>query len=233
MAQIDKWGDRMNNLMRLGLVAALAIIWIGSVSTPSRADSITGTFQGFANMEVKTYEGAHLVSDNTYTSLASTINFTLYYNDPAYQSGSYFIFSISNSVFSLDTSGLAGRGPYEAGGYAIDGIPGQSADYAFATAQGFSYHTYNLASTFQLVDPSGEFIGPNGDGDPSNVQITTNYSYNNLDTSATGQAVTTSFLTLSAIPEPSSVVLATIAALVMSAVGLSPVCRNQSHLTQA
>lgn len=223
----------MNNLMRLGSIPILAIIWIGSVTAPSRADSITGTFQGFANMEVKTYEGAHLVSDITYTNVASTINFTLYYNDPAYQSGSYFIFSISNSVFSLDTSGLAARGPYEAGGYAIDGIPGQNADSAYATAQGFDYHAYNLTSTFQLYDPSGEFIGPNGDGDPSNVQIMTNYSYNNLDTSATGQAVTTSFLTLSAIPEPSSVVLATIAALAVSAVGLSRVRRWQSHLTQA
>ena len=86
----------MKYFQRLSSIAALAIVTLFSVNTPYRADSIAGTFQDVSNMEVKTYVEANLVSDIRCTNVASTITFTLIYNSPQYQSGSYFLFSIDN-----------------------------------------------------------------------------------------------------------------------------------------
>jgi hypothetical protein len=68
-----------------------------------------------------------------------------------------------------------------------------------------------------LFDPSGEFIGPNGDGDPSHVQISAKYTYGHENAKATGENVTAQF-TNTPVPEPSSIVLATFAALLDLAV---------------
>jgi hypothetical protein len=81
--------DSRRYSQRLSSIAALAIVTLFSVNTPSRAESIAGTFQGVSNMNVTTYVEANLVSDITYTYVASTITFTLIYNSPRYQSGSY------------------------------------------------------------------------------------------------------------------------------------------------
>ena len=88
----------MKYFQRLSSIAALAIVTLFSVNAPSRAGTITttGSFQGVANMEVQQFVDGAPVSDITYTNLASTITFTLIYNSPQYQSGSYFLFSIDN-----------------------------------------------------------------------------------------------------------------------------------------
>jgi hypothetical protein len=72
-------------------------------------------------------------------------------------------------------------------------------------------------ASLSLFDPSGEFIGPNGDGDPSHVQISAKYTYGHENAKATGENVTAQF-TNTPVPEPSSIVLATFAALLDLAV---------------
>jgi hypothetical protein len=61
--------------------------------------------------------------------------------------------------------------------FIIDGVPGQSSDLASAGMYNSVYHAWGLEAQVELTDPSGKYLGPNGDGDPSNVLVTANYVY--------------------------------------------------------
>jgi hypothetical protein len=214
---------------RLTSIAALAILTVVSVNAPSRAGTITttGSFQGVANMEVQQFVDGGLVSDVTYTNVASTINFTLAY-DASNPGNNYMQYSINNSVYSFDTSSVPRFLPPEPyTTLVVDGIPGQSADSADGTIERLD-PSLGLIATFALADPSGEFIGPNGNGDPSDVQINASYSYH-FDTTSerSGMAITTSFTAMPA-PEPSSIVLAASGAMIILAVALRR-ARRASH----
>jgi hypothetical protein len=138
-------------------------------------------------------------------------------------------FSLTNSVFSLNTVALPllslSRPDYDIT-FITDGIPGQSGDRASAGMSSSVYHAWGLTASVVLTDPSGEYIGPNGDGDPSGVLVTAQYTYQPWDFSDTGQTYTVSFTTdpsadpPAGVPEPSSVVLATSGALLVFTVAL-------------
>jgi hypothetical protein len=63
--------DSRRYSQRLSAIAALAIVTLFSVNTPSRAGTITttGSFQGVANMEVQQFVDGAPVSDITYTNV--------------------------------------------------------------------------------------------------------------------------------------------------------------------
>jgi hypothetical protein len=208
--------DSMGYFKHLGSIAALTIITSFSANMPSRASTIIGTFQGFTDIEIQTFVDGAPVSYVTYSQVPSTINFFLS-NDSLNPDNNNVQFSISNAVYSFNTDTVP-QVPRD--GYNLpvitDGIPGQSADSAYGNIHAFLYHAFMLDAGFALVDPSGEFIGPNGDGDPSNVKINASYVYSNGGNGGNGQIVTASFQTAS-IPEPSSIVLAASGATVILA----------------
>jgi hypothetical protein len=134
----------------------------------------------------------------------STLGFDMIY-DSSSPLSDYFAFGISNSVYTFDSGQIPPAMQMPTYTTSItDGIPGQSADSALGMISAFGYHQYYLDATMNLIDPSGEFIGPNGDGDPSNVQINMHYLYEVENTMGPVQTVIVQFET---IPEPSSMVL--------------------------
>ena len=200
---------------RLSSIACLAMMSTISASTASRAGTITGTFQGVSDIEVQQIVLTQPVgSPVTYSDVRATIGFSFSYDDPYPHLNS---FQFAGSVLSFTAVDV---------GYAYfsvtDGIPGQSADQAIFIFDAGVYHAYTLNATLRLFDPSGEFIGPNGDGDPSNVQITVGFQYDQENNSDTGYNYTVNFTN---VLEPSSIVLATIAALLVSSVGLRGIRR--------
>ena len=63
-------------------------------------------------------------------------------------------------------------GPNDSTVNITDGIPGTSADTAFASTDVYiNRYDQTIPATVNLTDPTGEYIGPNGDGDPSQVTI--------------------------------------------------------------
>jgi hypothetical protein len=213
---------QLKNKKHLGSIAVLMITWIGSVNTASRAGTVTGTFEGLADIEIQQFVQGQQVGVTDYSNVPSTLNFiitaTPTSSDPL---AGTLQFSLTNSIFSLNTNTLPDlfSAQYVDKIASItDGIPGQSADVAFGAVTAFVYHLWALTDTgVTLVDPTGEFIGPNGDGDPSNVHVNAQYTYEMLDFEDTSQIITTSFMT---VPEPSSIVMAASGALLVLAVVL-------------
>ena len=143
--------------------------------------------------------------------------------------GDYFQFGLANSVYTFDSSQIPPPMPTYTTSI-TDGIPGQSADTALGMISASGYHQYGLDATMNLIDPSGEFIGPNGDGGPSNVQINMHYLYEVENLIGPVQSVIVQFET---IPEPSSIVLLASGALLISTVAFARARRArrlQSHL---
>jgi hypothetical protein len=224
----------MKNMKYLSSIAILAL----THGTSTRAGMVTGTFEGVADIEVQQFvHGQQVGPTVTYQGVASTLNFTITTGTAPF-SGT-FEFSLANSVFSLDTNMLPGLPPFEYLAFGsfvasiTDGIPGQSADAALGSVFVFVEHLWSLNAGVRLVDPTGEFIGPNGDGDTSNVQINAEYIYQMFDTQDNGQTITTSFMT---VPEPSSIVLTASGSLLVLAVALvraHRVCQSElAHPTR-
>jgi hypothetical protein len=82
------------------------------------------------------------------------------------------------------------------------------------------------ASQLNTLDPSGELIGPNGDGDTSDVKINTYKIYESISELGDGSIVTAQFQT---VAEPSSIVLAASGALLISTVAFGTSCPGR-HL---
>ena len=204
----------MRALKRPGSIAALAIIWIGSVNTPSHGQDIVGTFQGIATIETQqVVPGQPLGPPGFYTFVPASIGFTVTGGGIDFDKLQFDSNPLAFSINVNDTNISI-----------VDGIPGQRAaqlDFGF---NGFIDHGYYTSGELSLIDPSGEFIGPDGNGSPSDVQINSNFWYQSSNDNGIGVLYTVTFFT-GTVPEPSSIVLATIAALVMSAVGLRRVRR--------
>ena len=194
----------MKIIKRLGSLTALAIISV-SLSTPSWATTITGTFEGAGLVEITPYVGG-FPGVPTFYSVPATLNFTLT-ADGAPSSPDYLALNITNSVYSLNTATIVTdpRFIFFLLTSITDGIPGQSADFADGIMESFEYHAFFLSADFDLIDPSGEFIGPNGDGDPSNVSIVADITYTIENASGNVETVFVSFHT---VPEPTSLMLA-------------------------
>ena len=212
----------MKTIKRLGSLAALAII-SASISTPSWAATITGTFDGAGLVEIIPYDNG-FPGVPTFYSVPATLNFTLT-ADGAPSAPDYLALNITNSVYSLNTATIATNPLFTT--FLLtsitDGIPGQSADSAFGFLDSFGYHAYALSADFDLIDPSGEFIGPNGDGDPSNVSIVADITYTIENSSGNVETVFVSFHT---VPEPTSFVLAASGVLSFSAFVLGRTIRR-------
>ena len=163
----------MKNSKRLIWIAYLAIISAMSAAQTLQAATITGTFQVVEDIQVQQYDNATPVGNPViYTDVPTVLNFTLTAYTPTLESGGYVQYSLANSVLYFNTGNLPG---FDTGipvyfTSIVDGTPGQSADNAFGLFESSVYHLYNAIALFGLFDPSGEFIGPNGDGNPSDVQ---------------------------------------------------------------
>ena len=104
-----------------------------------------------------------------------------------------------------------------------DGIPGISADNLTATVD-YNTEYGGYAGTLNLVDPTGEFIGPNGDGSISGVRVTggfSEFSASPEGTSSNNGAI--EFQTV--VPEPSSIVLLVSGLVLIAAVAFTRACQ--------
>jgi hypothetical protein len=66
-----------------------------------------------------------------------------------------------------------------------------------------------------LNNPSRRFIGPNRDGDPTNVQLAASYTYWQLNAVDSGTTYQAEFQN-TVVPEPSSIVMAASGLLLLS-----------------
>jgi hypothetical protein len=152
-----------------------------------------------------------------YSAVPSTLGFTI--TTGSFPDTGTLQFDLSSSITSLNTATLPllslSSPNYIA--FIIDGVRGQSGDLASVGMYSSVYHAWGLEASVQLTDPSGECVGPKGNGDPTNVLVTANYVYGPLDAELNGQVITTTFTT---VPEPSSVVMAASGALLVFTVAL-------------
>jgi hypothetical protein len=206
----------MNNLKRLRSIFALTIISALSATSSARAGTSTGTFQGVSQIEVTPYVNYEPGTTTFYSWVPSVMNFTMTYNGPTNlynENNNSFAYNISSNIQALGVSSVDPLAFFFSLS-ATDGIPGQSADSASGSFQAFQYHTYSYSTSFALFDPSGEFIGPNGNGNPSNVSMIADITYVFANYGGITESVFVEFQT---IPEPSSIVMATSAALLILA----------------
>ena len=200
----------MMNKKCIGSIVGMAIIWIGSVNTPSGAGTVSGTFQGTADMSVQPEVLNQLGNTTFYTDVPSTLDVTVSWDDPNHPSVQ---FSLENSVFSLS---LVPISPVTS----IDGSV--TADSIHIDTDTLIYHLYTLGTTIGLSDPSGQFL--TGNTDMSNVQAFVAYTDWVSNYQATGERVTASFTSnsdpLAAVPEPSSIMMAASGALMALTVAL-------------
>jgi hypothetical protein len=205
----------MNNLKRLSSIFALTIISALSATSSARAGTSTGTFQGVSQIEVTPYANNEPGTTTFYSWVPSVMNFTMTYNGPnnLYDNNS-FAYNISSNIQALSVSSVDEPVVFFSLS-ATDGIPGQSADFASGGLDVFLYHSYTYNTGFSLIDPSGEFIGPNGNGNSSDVSMNADITYSVDNYLGIVELVFVEFQT---IPEPSSIVMATSAALLILAV---------------
>lgn len=156
------------------------------------ADTVTGTFQGIADIEIQQYvRGQQVGSTIDYKGVSSILNFTITANGEI--GGGLFSFSLINNIFSMDST----KPDY------LYNIAPQNPEYTAFIANDFASGNMN-SSVYHLwwleagVTLTGEYI------DTSNVLVTANYIYQPWDSNDTGQTYTVSFTT---VPEPSSIVL--------------------------
>ena len=204
----------MKKLKRLGSIVALSVVPMVSIETTTHAGSMSGTFQGVADIYVQQYVDNTLVTSIAATWVPSTINFSLVVSP----SLSAMDFYIDNSVFPYGFEGPAAAS-------IIDGIPGQTADYASGSYVLFSPYASSRAD-FNLVDPNGEYIGPNGNGDPSEVKL--HMSIYELYVDPYGASTESIIVQFQTVPEPSSIVLAASGALIVLTVALAR-ARRANH----
>lgn len=171
------------------------------------AGTVTGTFQGIADIEVQQYVlGKQVGPTVDYKGVVSTLNFTITANSQI--GNGPFQFDLTNNIFSLDSTNpdpiyrISPENPLFLITFITDGIPGQSSDLASGSINTSIYHLWYLEAGVSLTDPTGEYIG---NGDTSNVLVTANYIYQPFDSNDTGQTYTVSFT--NSVPEPSSIVL--------------------------
>jgi hypothetical protein len=162
----------MRKLKHLSSIAVLAIMSAIFASTASWAETITGTFQVVEDIQVQQYDNATPIGNPvTYTDVPTIFNFTLTAYTPTPTGGGYVQYSLVNSILSFNTNLVPNSLMSQYLSSIVDGIPGQSADEAYGVVASSAYRVHSLIAQFGLFDPSGEFIGPNGDGNPSDVQI--------------------------------------------------------------
>jgi hypothetical protein len=208
----------MTNTKRLGWTVILTLLSAVSLPGSSDASMISGSFRGYADVDINNYtilpNGQQTGSTISAQNVPATFNF--YLNDynggnPPPGAGVASIY-IDNKVFPIGYTGDSGDSPIFP---IFDGIPGKSGDYAHGEVDDVFNGLFPAAS-FTLTDPTGQYIGPNGNGDPSHVTISADISIRQINESETGTSTIggVSFSTLS-VPEPWSIVEAASGALVI------------------
>jgi hypothetical protein len=223
-AQLFEGACSMAISKRFSSIAASAIIWIGSVNaTSSAGEIVAGSFQGVATIQVQqVVVGEPVGIVVTYSDVPATIGFSFANNGRDY-------FEFDSNVLSFIAPINYQFAPPPIPGYKdtyIDGIPGQSADQFGIVFSSFFYHSFNLNAGLSLIDPSGEFLGPNGNGDPSHVQTMSTIYYDSTSPMENGENTVVNFTT---VAEPSSVVLAMSAAALALAVALARTRRTTAR----
>jgi hypothetical protein len=212
----------VKSLKRIGWTGVLAV----TLSASAQAGTSTGTFTEFEDIAIQQVVNGVNVGDPTdYFRVPTTLSFSVT-TDEGYALPNL---SVGNSLYSFSVSSFLAFDNLIS---VIDGVPGQSADVVNWTVDVFPYHQFNLNGGFYLTDPSGEFIGPNGDGSPNDVSIQFAYTYFQVsDLNAPGAPAfeDSGFMvkaSVSTVPEPSSIVMAVSAALLILA---WPILRARSR----
>jgi hypothetical protein len=196
-------------------MVVLSLLTALSLSRSASADVLTGSFSGSANVDYFQYVNAQLVKVIQARDIPAQLFFDIATETllvpPSFGSPSVFL-GISNSVYTA----FAQSEPVNHDTVTIfDGIPGQSADFASARTT-FIVDRYGATrtATFQLTDPTGEYIAPNGNGDPSQVMASADIPFYFSDVNGTGYQGEVSFISAS-LPEPSSLVEVACGALIL------------------
>jgi hypothetical protein len=177
-----------------------------SLGASTQAGTSTGTFTEFSDISIQQVVNGQPVGGvgngsnvPTTVSVSSTYDEGYAFAQVGVSTGLY-----SFTVYSSDSQISV-----------IDGIPGESADIVTWPMDYSLYHAFNVSGEFYLVDPSGEFIGPNGDGSPDDVSVRFTYTYFQISNYQDSGFIATA--SVATIPEPSSIVMATSAALLILA----------------
>jgi hypothetical protein len=200
----------VKSLKRIGWTGVLTV----ALSASAQAGTSTGTFTEFSDIGIQqVVNGLDVGGVTNYSRVPTTLAFSIMSDN------SYFYpqLTVSNSLYSFTvTFNLISQNEISV----VDGIPGQSADSVTLLMNINLYHDYNLNGQFYLTDPSGEFIGPNGNGSPDDVSVSFAYTYFQVSSIGPGSFGDSGFMataSVSTIPEPSSIVMATSAALLILA----------------
>jgi hypothetical protein len=200
----------VKSLNRIGWTGVLTV----ALSASAQAGTSTGTFTEFSDISIQqVVNGQDVGGVTNYSGVSTTLAFSLVNDGDGYF---YPQLTVGNSLYSFAVPPFLAY-PYQIS--VVDGIPGQSADIVSWSVIVSMYHEYNAEGYFYLTDPSGEFIGPNGDGSPDDVSVQFTYTYFQISNFQDSGFIATA--SVSTIPEPSSIVMAISGALVMLAVNFS------------
>lgn len=202
------------NSKRFMAIALVVLLHAATNSTSSRAEIITGTFNGYVS-------GVIVHTDGSAPPVVRRFQFG---NDPG-------TFSFRMDVFAPDLIDISVLISDKANGFGafaqslplagtatiVDGIPGVSPDlisssFVFLSGKG----AIPGVATFELLDTSGQFLGPNGNGDRSGIFVRAEMPVHQSGGNGVGDEGFLRFSTR-AVPEPSSVVMLALGAIILAA----------------
>lgn len=194
----------MRNKRRLYAIALLAIIWVGSVNPQSRAGIVSGTVEGTADISIAPIiAGQYPPVSTVYQDVPSVLTYSYDITEP-YPYADFVRFSITNSVYSLNTANFLGQTyPVSYSIYSVGSVERMD-------LSSFTYHVYSLQADLEFSLSDYTLVGGG-------------YFYSASDTHGDGQNVTAWFTPSdppAGVPEPSSVVMEASAAIVVFAVCL-------------
>lgn len=181
--------------------------------TSSEAGVISGSFNGFVSGTLLSVE-----LDDQNRQVFTTIKFT---NDPStcsFRLDQFAPIAFNGNVSIVDNkngfTAFAESFPFVSSATIVDSIPGRGPDrlsaiVPFLTGTG---DTQDVAN-FDLRDDTGQFIGPNGNGDPSHVFLQARVPLFISDLSKGTATFGDLTFSTQAVPEPSSVMLLGLGAL--------------------
>jgi hypothetical protein len=202
--------DETMNIRRFRFVCAFAVAtawaWPGA-SEAGSLSSLDGSIQGYVSgtekFSVDNIGGNNTISYVRLLNAPATITFSITPGPPPFDQLYQTSFSINGvSVFPIDPE-------TDTTGYINEGGPGSPGATAGGTAQ-FLVHESSGIGSIAIVDPTGAYIASGGTASPVGVTVKATLSVGGYDIqTATLSDYELRFSTspLSAVPEPSSVLL--------------------------
>jgi hypothetical protein len=181
----------MKNVKHLSSIAALAIIWTGSV-TPSWAGSIAGTFAVEANIQEQPFLAGQPGNITYIDDVPATIGFSLTGSSQDY-------FEFTSSVVSFDITANGNEWVENI----VDGN-------AFLSNGEYHVYSFNALLRLSLIDGNPNGVRPSG----------LNYGLTDDNGDGENYIVTFGGIAPSSLPEPSSLVMAVSGALLVLGVAL-------------